>query len=117
MVNRFQSNQTNFFDYVQFWKNSLIGATASKVVTERIDSSLSSDAFFLGLLQDIGMLTIGHCMPRQYSLILKEMDNRHGSNLLQAENEILGFNHPSFGAICAAAGNCSTISSAALIFG
>ena len=97
LVNRFQSNQTNFFDYVQFWKNSLIGATASKVVTERIDSSLSSDAFFLGLLQDIGMLTIGHCMPRQYSLILKEMDNRHGSNLLQAENEILGFNHQEIG--------------------
>ena len=97
LVNRFQSDQTNFFDYVQFWKNSLIGATAARVVTERIDPSLSNDAFFLGLLQDIGMLTIGHCMPRQYSLILKEMDNHGDSTLLKAENEVLGFNHQEIG--------------------
>ena len=96
LVNRFQSNQTKCFDYVQFWKNALVGATAARLITERIDPSLANDAFFLGLLQDIGMLAMGHCMPRQYSLVINEIENHHFT-VLQAENGILGFNHQEIG--------------------
>jgi diguanylate cyclase (GGDEF)-like protein len=95
-INAFQSDQSELIDYKLFWKNSLIGATAAKLIAEKLEPSFSEDAFFLGLLQDIGILIQVHCMPRQYALVLKEIDKN--SNIQpQAESRVLGFNHQEIG--------------------
>jgi diguanylate cyclase (GGDEF)-like protein len=90
-----KGNKENF-DYTFFWKQSLIGAVSSKLIARKIIPELSEDAFFLGLIQNIGILALTQCMPQQYSLVLKEKD-RILCSYHEAENQILGFNHMEIG--------------------
>ena len=92
LVNHYQSKKSNGFDYTCFWKNSLVGAISAKLLTEKLNPELLDNAFFMGLLQDIGTLTLGHCMPVQYNLVLSEMD-KTSSECQDAESHILGYNH------------------------
>ena len=84
------------FDYTSFWKQSLIGAVSSKLIAEKVIPSFAEDAFFLGLIHNIGILALIQCMPQQYSLVLKEKD-RTLCSYHEAENQILGFNHMEIG--------------------
>ena len=84
------------FDYTSFWKESLIGAVSCKLIAEKVIPSFSEDAFFLGLIHNIGILALIQCMPQQYSLVLKEKD-RTLCSYHEAENQILGFNHMEVG--------------------
>jgi len=84
------------FDYTNFWKQSLIGAVSCKLIAEKVIPAFSEDAFFLGLIHNIGILALIQCMPEQYSLVVKEK----GWTLCsyhEAENQILGFNHMEVG--------------------
>jgi two-component system, cell cycle response regulator len=96
LVNNFQSKKTSGFDYTCFWKNSLVGAISAKLLTEKLNPELLDSAFFMGLLQNIGTLTLGHCMPAQYHLVLSEME-KTSSEWQDAENYILGYNHQEVG--------------------
>jgi len=96
LINTFQSNQNGLIDYKRFWKTSLVGATATKLLAEKLEPDHAEDAFILGLLQDIGILILGFCMPRQYALVLNEV----GKNSIiypQAETRVLGINHQEIG--------------------
>ena len=96
LVNNFRAEKTAEFDYVGFWKDSLIGAISAKYLTERIAGNLSEDTFFLGLLQDIGILTVGFCFPEKYHQILEKTDNGQSSPI-EAEAMVLGVNHMEIG--------------------
>lgn len=96
LVNNFRAGKTAEFDYVGFWKDSLIGAISAKYLAEKIASGLSDDAFFLGLLQDIGILTVGSCFSEKYHQILGKTDNGQFSPI-EAETMILGVNHMEIG--------------------
>jgi diguanylate cyclase (GGDEF)-like protein len=96
LVNNFQSKKTSEFDYTSFWKNSLVGAISAKLLTEKLNPELLDNAFFMGLLQNIGTLTLGHCTPAQYHLVLSEME-KTSSEWQDAENYILGYNHQEVG--------------------
>jgi len=96
LVNNLKSKESNGFDYVNFWKTSLIGAVSAKILTEKILPSFAEDAFFLGLIHNIGILAMNQCMPEQYQLVLNETK----SNLFsysEAENRFFGFNHMQLG--------------------
>ena len=84
------------FDYTSFWKESLMGAVSCKLIAQKVIPSFSEDAFFLGLIHNIGILALIQCMPQQYSLVLKEK-NRTLCSYHEAENQILGFNHMEVG--------------------
>ena len=96
LVNTYQSQKSNGFDYTCFWKNSLIGAVSAKLLTEKLHPELLDNAFFMGLLQNIGTLTFAHCMPAQYNLVLSEME-KTSSEHQDAEEYILGYNHQEIG--------------------
>ena len=96
LINKFNSNGSKTIDYEHFWKDSLIGAIAVKLLGEKILRPFSDDIFFLGLLQNIGILTLGHCMPKQFDLALAEHE-KNGLHLHEAESQILGFNHMEVG--------------------
>jgi two-component system cell cycle response regulator len=96
LVNNYQSKKSTGFDYTCFWKNSLVGAISAKLITEKLNPELLDNAFFMGLLQDIGTLTFGHCMPAQYNLILSEME-KTSSECRDAEEYVLGYNHQEIG--------------------
>jgi len=96
LVKNFRSKASGAFDYSIFWKDSLIGAVAAKLLAEKLQPDFSEDAFFLGLLQNIGILTLADLMPKRYSLVTTEMENT-GCTYREAENQIFGFNHMGIG--------------------
>jgi len=67
LINIFKSNLSKTLEHSLFWRDSLIGAIAVKLIGKKIIKSFSDsdDIFFMGLLQNIGLLTLGLCMPRQ----------------------------------------------------
>ena len=91
LINKFNSNGSKTIDYEHFWKDSLIGAIAVKLLGEKILRPFSDGIFFLGLLQNIGILTLSHCVPKQFDLVLAEHE-KNGVHLHEAESQILGFN-------------------------
>lgn len=96
LVKKFQTDTSKAFDFTNFWKDSLIGAVAAKLMAEKTVPAFSEDAFFLGLLHNIGILALWQCMPKQYSLVLNEMAKSDYA-YHEAENQILGFNHMDVG--------------------
>jgi len=98
LVNIFKSNLSKTLEHSLFWKDSLIGAIAVKLIGKKIIKSFSDsdDIFFMGLLQNIGLLTLGLCMPRQYDLVMVESD-KNGAPVHEVESQILGFNHMEIG--------------------
>ena len=96
LVSSFNGGNINFINYKRFWKDSLIGATAAKLLADRVQPKLSEDAFFLGLLQNIGSLTLAHCLPDQYSLAMSAAEKNDG-NYHRAESQVFGFNHMEVG--------------------
>jgi diguanylate cyclase (GGDEF)-like protein len=84
------------FDYPQFWKNSLTAAVSARQIAECIAPSMAEDAFFIGLLHDMGILTLASCMPDQYRLVVAEMA-QDACTRQDAERQILGFDHMAVG--------------------
>ena len=67
LISNFSPKHRTSFDHVRFWKDSLVGAVAAKLITEKADKQHGENAFFLGLLQNIGMLIMAHSMPDEYN--------------------------------------------------
>ena len=96
LINKFNSNGSKTIDYESFWKDSLVGAISVKLLGEKILQPFSDDIFFLGLLQNIGILTLSHCIPKQFDIVLAEHE-KNRFHLHEAERQILGFNHMEVG--------------------
>lgn len=96
LVRDYRDGTLNQFDYSLFWKSSLVGAVACKLITERLIPPFAEDAFFLGLIHNVGILALNQCMPEQYSLVTMEMD-RTLCSYHEAENRVLGLNHMELG--------------------
>jgi diguanylate cyclase (GGDEF)-like protein len=56
----------------------------------------SEDCFFLGLLKNIGTLILVSTKPREYNLVMSEINN-NGYNYHEAETHIFGLNHMEVG--------------------
>ena len=92
LIKQSQCDQSVMFDYPQFWKNSLTAAVSARLIAERVSPAAAEDAFFIGLLHDMGILTLASCMPDQYTLVMGE--SAHETCTRQdAEHQILGFDH------------------------
>jgi diguanylate cyclase (GGDEF)-like protein len=98
VVKCFQADNSDGFDYTQFWKDSLFSAVAMKSMAKNICRQAADDAFFLGLLHNIGILTLSQCMPDQYSLVLTEKSKSQAS-YHDAEKQVLGFTHMDIGSL------------------
>jgi len=96
LVKNFSKTSDGDFDYTGYWKDSLTGAVVTRLIAKQLIPERSEDAFFLGLLNDIGILTLIHCMPDQYGLVLEEK-KRNKISSQDAETQILGFNHMQVG--------------------
>jgi len=96
LVNKFRAGKSAEFDYSGFWKDSLIGATSAKYFAEKLASDFTEDGFLIGLLQNIGILTVGHGFPEKYQQIL-EKTNTEQFSPIEAETIVLGINHMEIG--------------------
>ena len=96
LIAGFNNRSAKAFNFTRFWKDSLTGAISAKLLAERLQPKLAEDAFFLGLLQDIGSLTLACCLPDQYGMATAEAEKPFG-NYLSAESQVFGFNHMEVG--------------------
>ncbi|MDJ0811507.1 MAG: GGDEF domain-containing protein [Desulfobacterales bacterium] len=96
LVKNFSNNGQGDFDYPRFWKYSLTTAIAARMIAEKVAAETAEDAFFLGLLHDMGLLALARCLPDQYQLVVQEAEAGNCSNH-QAESQILGFDHMAIG--------------------
>jgi diguanylate cyclase (GGDEF)-like protein len=85
-------------DLAGFWKESLVGAIAAKLLAKQAKIQNAEDAFFLGLLENIGSLTLAYLLPDQYSMVQSEIQTKKVSTQ-EAENQVFGFNHMDVGAL------------------
>jgi two-component system, cell cycle response regulator len=88
----FRGKKQCALNYVQFWKDSLVGAVTAKLIVERISRGQGENAFFLGLLQDIGVLILADSFPELYQTVCQKTSSE-GSALHEVEDELLGTNH------------------------
>jgi len=88
------------FDYPGFWKKSLIGAVSCRLFAQKGMGVQAEESFFLGLLQDIGVLALAQCFPTQYTEVL-EVKRRKQLSLDAAEREVFGFDHAEAGSLLA----------------
>jgi len=96
LIKNFKNESKEHFDYAQFWKYSLISAIANRFIVGKILSDKAEEAFFLGLLHDIGILFLRQSMPKQFGMVVHEM-KRTGNGFYETENNLLGFNHMNTG--------------------
>jgi diguanylate cyclase (GGDEF)-like protein len=96
LIKQSPGNGNGEFDYPQFWKNSLTAAVSARLIAEKVAPAMAEDAFFIGLLHDMGVLTLACVMPDQYGLVVREMAQSPCSRQ-DAEAQILGFDHMEVG--------------------
>jgi diguanylate cyclase (GGDEF)-like protein len=73
-----------------------VGAVSAKLVAERISRKHGENAFFLGLLQDIGVLILADSFPESYPAVYQKASSGGGA-LHEVENEVIGTNHMAVG--------------------
>jgi HD-like signal output (HDOD) protein len=74
------------------WKHSLAVALASKIIAEKISAECLEDAFIAGLLHDAGKIILDPYVVERKKAFKKALENGQ-PKFIQAEKEILGFDH------------------------
>jgi diguanylate cyclase (GGDEF)-like protein len=90
----------------QFWRRSLMAATACRILGERLSMKNLEELFLAGLLQGIGILALSIMMPQPYGVLLKEATEcpegatavLNYQRLAELERERLGDDHAAAGA-------------------
>lgn len=80
----------------QLWTQSQTCAIVSRFIAKQIKYPNPEEAYIAGLLRDIGKTILNQHMEKEYAEVLLriEMDNL---SFLDAEREVLGFNHAEIG--------------------
>ena len=74
------------------WKHSLAVAFGSRIIAEKKNPELIEDAFIAGLLHDAGKIILDPYIVERKKLFKKTAKNGQGK-FIEAEKEILGFDH------------------------
>jgi diguanylate cyclase (GGDEF)-like protein len=84
------------FNFENFWKHSLAGAVASKLILERIKGADTDEIFVCGLLQNLGELILARTFAKEYEEVLRKGNNGQ-YDTLNAEEEVFGTFHSTIG--------------------
>lgn len=84
------------FNFENFWKHSLAGAVASKLILERVKGADTEEIFVCGLLQNLGELILARTFAEEYEEVLKKVNDGQ-YDALNAEEEVFGTVHPTIG--------------------
>jgi HD-like signal output (HDOD) protein len=77
--------------------HGLHAGVAAALLVERMDRSLSEDAFMGGLLHDIGRVALLSQLGKDYQTRILEPAERDGHLVHEREQEVLGFDHRHLG--------------------
>ena len=84
----------------ELWNQSQSCALISKVIAVRTNYPNPEQAYIAGLLRDIGKPILNYYVSQQYENILNKVANDN-KTFIEAEEDILGFNHAQIGAMVA----------------
>jgi diguanylate cyclase (GGDEF)-like protein len=91
LVADFSSGTCAGFDYQRFWAHSVCSGVAAQQLITRMSIGVADEAFLLGLLSQIGRLSLATVFPEQYAKVLVQAAETH--NLSKLEQNTFGLNH------------------------
>lgn len=83
------------FDFVAFWHHSIETALTARALAA-LSGRSAALAYTAGLLHDVGRLLLAYRFPDNYAAVLDHA-RTHACSLLQAERELLQFDHCTVG--------------------
>jgi putative nucleotidyltransferase with HDIG domain len=86
-----------FLERGELWKHSLSAALSAQLLSKKVKFPHPEAAYTAGLLHDIGKLILDTYLKESYQEVLKQVEEGEVT-FLEAEEEILGFNHAAVGA-------------------
>lgn len=95
----FSGEEESRFDRLAFWQHAIGTGVASKVVGNHCRLE-GETAFTAGLLHDVGKLVMDTVMTEEFHRAL-QLARERGCLLLEAEREVMGFDHAYAGALAA----------------
>lgn len=97
----FSENTNNsYFNYKNFWKHSMMTASASKMLSEYISVDIVQDIFSAAFLYDIGKIILAKYDKDNYAKVCK-LDFQNEADFIKSEEEYCGLNHCEIGNIVA----------------
>jgi diguanylate cyclase (GGDEF)-like protein len=91
LVDEFRSGACKGFDYQKFWAHSACCGIAAQEIVARMHLGVADEAFLLGLLTQIGRLTLASIFEQEYTLVLERSAEAH--NLSEQEHAAFGLDH------------------------
>jgi HD-like signal output (HDOD) protein len=89
-----------YFDREGFWKHSLACGVTSKLIAKRLGIQNLAEVFIWGLLHDLGKLVLDTYFSKDFTRVVN-LVNEKEMLMLDAEQQLLGFDHAAVGGIVA----------------
>jgi len=86
-------------DFKEMFSHFISVALGSRMLAEAGEFKDAEEAFIAGLLHDIGLVFFLNHYPDDYRIVIEKIGNY--PNLIEAENDILGIDHPAIGQMLA----------------
>jgi HD-like signal output (HDOD) protein len=100
VINMFgNDSKSQMFNHAKFWEHALAVAAASRIIAKLVGVACiknPEEAFMAGLVHDIGKIIQDQFMGNEYTPVLQRAD-RGDCLLIEAEREVLGFDHQDVG--------------------
>ena len=89
-----------FIEDGALWRHSLLTALLSQTVVRTVHTSQTdpSVAYTAGLIHDIGKLVVSYALDMDSQELIRELVERGGRSLVEAESEVIGADHAEVGA-------------------
>lgn len=97
VIHAFDGFSSDLIDRRAFWRTSLFGASAAKLLADQCDILDSERLFVGGLLAPVGTLMLYQELPEQMRAILADARTR-GADIATLERDRLGFDYAQLGA-------------------
>jgi len=81
-----------------FWMHSIGCALAGQVICKRVPGVDVESTFTAALLHDIGKLVLDNFFTQEYGKVLEKV-YQNGISMIEAEEEVIGFNHADVGGL------------------
>ena len=112
VINMFGSDsKSQMFNHAKFWEHALAVAAASRIIAKHVGVACvknPEEAFMAGLVHDIGKIVQDQFMGNEYTPVLQRAD-LGDCFIIEAEREILGFDHQDVGQFVAENWNLPSI--------
>jgi diguanylate cyclase (GGDEF)-like protein len=93
-----KKENNSLFPFDRFWEQSLVGATAAKLIAAHISGARSDEMFTIGLVRNIGQLIFALTVPERYDQVLQQLAEGTGDLCdIALEEEFLGLDHTTSG--------------------